>query len=403
MKLGALARCVVVALSIAAVVAGCSTDGQPVAATLTDPKVDTAALDTGDFPTQASAPFGRAADHRLHEALRMGDYVVVPFEVNPDLTTYETPNGGFGSDPKDWSAFGTVTGVKPTTAANDALLGGFVSSFGNPESTTRTNNRLILNTMVLRYRSAQDATASQDTIYRTYQEVVAKNEPNLVVVPLEGSPGTFVRYYQGSRFKQGARIYVTAYKDYLLVEKYDGPVTQAAAMDATVRDLISQQKTLLDEFTPNPPDEAPPIDPHSLLIYALPVGDTPGGAVWGPRGMAHRQGDPQDIFTVLDETKSQTAIQGSAVVRSDTPQGARKVFDSFANDMVKDGTYSQVDSPPGFPTATCMTNDTKSNEFVCMMTLGRYYAQVEGQTLKSAQQAVSAQYLILTSADQNAH
>ncbi|UOG23795.1 hypothetical protein MTX80_23025 (plasmid) [Gordonia amicalis] len=348
MKLGALARGVVAALSVAAVVAGCSTDGQPVAATLTDPKVDTAALDTGDFPTQASAPFGRAADHHLHEALRMGDYVVVPFEVNPDLTTYETPNGGFGSDPKDWSAFGTVTGVKPTTAANDALLGGFVSSFGNPESTTRTNNRLILNTMVLRYRSAQDATVAQDTIYRTYQEVVAKNEPNLVVVPLEGSPGTFVRYYQGSRFKQSARIYVTAYKDYLLVEKYDGPVTQAAAMDATVRDLISQQKTLLGEFTPSPTDEAPLIDPHSLLIYTLPAGDTPGGAVWGPRGMAHRQGDPQDIFTVLDETKSQTAIQGSAVVRSDTPQGARKVFDSFANDMVKAGTYSQVDSPQGF-------------------------------------------------------
>lgn len=50
-----------------------------------------------------------------------------------------------------------------------------------------------------------------------------------------------------------------------------------------------------------------------------------------------------------------------------------------------------------------MTNDTKSNKFICMMTLGRYYAQVEGQTLKSAQQAVSAQYLILTTADQNAH
>ncbi|WP_155832177.1 hypothetical protein [Gordonia alkanivorans] len=403
MKLGALARGVVVALSVAAVVAGCSTDGQPVAATLTDPKVDTATLDTGDFPTQASAPFGRAADHHLHEALRMGDYVVVPFEVNPDLTTYETPNGGFGADPKDWSAFGTVTGVKPTTASNDALLGGFVSSFGNPESTTRTNNRLILNTMVLRYRSPQDATVAQDTIYRVYQEVVAKNEPNLVVVPLEGSPGTFVRYYQGSRFKQTTRIYVTAYKDYLFVERYDGPVTQAAAMDATIRELISRQKTLLDEFTPSPGDEAPLIDPHSLLIYTLPVGNTPGGAVWGPRGMAHRQGDPRDIFTVLDETKSLTAIQGSAVVRSDTPQGARKVFDSFANDMVNDGTYSQVDSPPGFPTATCMTNDTKSNKFICMMTLGRYYAQVEGQTLKSAQQAVSAQYLILTTADQNAH
>ena len=70
--------------------------------------------------------------------------------------------------------------------------------------------------------------------------------------------------------------------------------------------------------------------------------------------------------------------------------------------MVNDGTFTQVDSPPGFPTATCLKDDTKSNQFVCMMTLGRYYAQVEGQTLQSAQQAVSAQYLILTTADQNA-
>lgn len=401
MNLGALARGVVVALSMAAVVAGCSTDGQPVAATLTDPKVDTAALDTGDFPTRASAPYGRAADHQLHEALRMGDYVVVPFEVNPDLITYEKPNGGFGTNPQDLSAFSAVTDIKPTIVANDALLGGFVSSFGNPESTNRADNRHVLNTMVLRYRSPQDATVAQDSIYRIYQGVAAKEEPNMVVVPLEGSPGTFVRYYQGSRFPQSPRVYVTAYKDYLLVAKYYGPVTQVPAINATIRELISRQKTLIDEFEPSPTDEAPLIDPHSLLIYALP-GNTPG-AVWGPRGMAHRQGDPQDIFTVLDETKSLTAIQGSAVVRAETPQGARKVFDSFANDMVNDGTYSQVESPPGFPTATCSKDDTKSNRFICMMTLGRYYAQVEGQTLKSAQQAVSAQYLILTTADQNAH
>ncbi|QGP90555.1 hypothetical protein GKZ92_22805 (plasmid) [Gordonia sp. 135] len=402
MKLGALARGVVVALSIAAVVAGCATDGQPVAATLTDPKVDTAALDTGDFPTRASAPFGRATDHQLHEALRMGDYVVVPFEANPDLVTYEKPSGGFGTNQQDRSAFTDVTRISPTIAANDALLGGFVSSFGNLESTARTNNREILHNMVLRYRSPQDATAAQDSIYRIYQGVAAKKEPNMVVVPLESSPGTIVQYYQGVRPPQSSdRTYVTAYKDYVLIERYRAPIAQIPAMDATVRDLISRQKTLLDEFTPTPGEQAPLLDPQSLLIYALPAGNAPG-AVWGPRGMAHRQDDPQDIFTVLDETTSQTAIQGSAVVRADNPQGARKVFDSFTNDMVNDGTYTPVDSPPAFPTATCLKDDTKSNQFVCMMTLGRYYAQVEGQTLKSAQQAVSAQYLILTTADQNA-
>ncbi|TSD93506.1 hypothetical protein FOV72_19795 [Gordonia rubripertincta] len=334
----------------------------------------------------------------------MGDYVVVPFEVNPDLITYEKPNGGFGTDPKHRSAFSDVTNIKATIQANDALLSGFVSSFGNLESTTRTNERKILQNMVLRYRSQQDATVAQDSIYRIYQGVAAKKEPNMVVVPLEDSPGTIVQYYQGVKPPQRSdRTYVTAYKDYVLIERYRAPVAQIPAMDATIRDLIGRQKTLIDEFTPSPTTEAPLIDPHSLLIYTLPLGATPSGGVWGPRGMAHRQGDPKDTFTVLEETKSLTAIQGSAVVRSETPDGARKVFDSFANDMVKDGTFSQTDSPPGFPTATCLKDDTKSNKFVCMMSLGRYYAQVEGQTLKSAQQAVSAQYLILTTADQNAH
>ncbi|MDH3013825.1 hypothetical protein QEN44_21985 [Gordonia alkanivorans] len=333
----------------------------------------------------------------------MGDYVVLPSEVNPDLTVYEHPNGGFGTNPKDRSAFSDVTNISPTIAANDALLGGFVSSFGNLESTARTNDREVLQNMVLRYRSPQDATVAQDSIYRIYQGVAAKKEPNMVVVPLEGSPGTIVQYYQGAKPPQRSnRVYITAYKDYVLIEHYVGPVAKIPATDATIRDLISRQKTLLDEFEPNPTSEAPLIDPHSLLIYALPAGNAPG-AVWGPRGMAHRQGDPLDIFTVLDETKSLTAIQGSAVVRADTPDGARRVFDSFARDMVKDGTFSQAASPPGFPTATCLKDDSKSNHFVCMMTLGRYYAQVVGQTLKSAQQAVSAQYLILTTADQNAH
>ena len=82
----------------AGMLAACSTGGEPAPESSTtgsaEPTVDLTALDPGAYPTDPRPPFGVAEDSQLVqvESQRMAQFIVVPFEVDPDLTAPDKSN-----------------------------------------------------------------------------------------------------------------------------------------------------------------------------------------------------------------------------------------------------------------------------------------------------------------------
>ena len=398
-----LGRSIAAAAAVTAVLAGCTVDGQPSSATFTDPAVQVVALDTGDYPTRARAAFGRAVtDPERVEATRMAQFVLAPFEVNPDLTHGQWPVGEFDD------AAGIGRAVVPGAAdipANAEFVTGFVTTADNGEANVGAT-RQSLQHAVLHYRSSAAATAAAEQMGAAWARI--DNKP---IVPLDGAPGTRT-FFQD--FKPSTAILAfTAHNSYVFVDRYYVPATQVRSGKALrqMADAIARQKSLLDEFAPTPDGETPLIDPDAILIYALPFTaaylranpESPDrGAVYGPRGIAHTSTDPVTDFEVLTKIGSDAnAVENSAVFRADTAEGARTYLDSFLGSNRTRG-WTGADSPPGLPTATCQKHPT-SQAHSCALTVGRYGAQVIGNTKTDTHQQASAQYLILTTADQRAH
>ncbi|MFE0750666.1 hypothetical protein [Gordonia sp. NPDC058843] len=397
-----LGRSIAAAAAVTAVLAGCSVDGQPSSATLTDPAVQVDALDTGNYPTRARAPFGRAVtDPARVEATRMAQFVLAPFEVNPDLTHGQWPIGELDD------AAGISRAVTPGAAnvpANTAFVTGYVTTADNGEANVGATRHLLRHA-VLKYRSPADAATAAEQMSAAVAQV--DNKP---IVPLDGAPGTrtVIQDFGAST----AILAVTAHDSYVFFDRYYGPTPQFRSGESLARiaNAITQQEIYIDEFTPTPDGEAPLIDPDTILIYALPFtadylranpGSPDRGAVYGPRGIAHTSTDPATDFEMLTKVGADaTAVENSAVFRADTAEDARTYVDSVLGSNRARG-WTDASSPPGYPTATCQKHPT-SQAHSCALTVGRYGAQIIGNTKTDAHQQASAQYLILTTADQRA-
>ncbi|MDY6809718.1 MAG: hypothetical protein SW127_11965 [Actinomycetota bacterium] len=401
-------------------VTGCTIDGAPrsaeaVAVTPTaEPSVDLAALDTGAYPTAPRPEFGKATtDNILQvEGQRMAQFIVVPFEIDADLTKSGLPTMVITGKSNLKLVFSPEVADVP---ANEKMLGGYVSTAATPDESLRAGQRRGLNNMVVRYLTAADATAAA-------QQMAAAAATNAGSRPtaLPGQPDTLV--VRGTSGGNRQIMAFTAHQTYVLYQWYETTPAQQDRLEPTIRKALQLQTPLIDQFPATPTkaeaaargitgSSAPQVDQDHVLIYALPYSDeelkdakanVPGGsvrAVYGPRGMAHTSSDPVTDFNVLTETGSTAnAVERSTVYRAETAHGSQKILDAFVASNRNQG-WSDVDSPPGLPVATCQS---KTQYYWCIVRDGRYVASVSSSSEQDAYQQISAQYVILTKADQQA-
>lgn len=400
----------------------CSTDGEPTAvgaasSAATDPSVNVAALDTGRYPTEPRAPFGRATDDQIVqvEGQRMAQFIVVPFEIDPDLTNNKMPTSAIASRQN----LAVVIGDKaPDIPANADLLYGFSTTASTPDANLRAGSNRSLNNMVLRYQTPAAADAAAGQLAQVLSE-----QNKTPVTELPGLPaGTHVvRSNIGGDEKL---VTLTPHGVYVIYEWYETTPAQKSMLEPTVRKAISLQSTLIDQFSATPTKaEAkarnitgptrPIVDQNRVLIYALPYTDqeikdantglTPQSmrSVYGPRGMAHFSSDPVGTFTELNDAGSTAnAVERSVVMRAATADKAAKLLHDYA----RDGKSRDIGSPPGLPTARCVTtNDAADMTYTCRVQNGRYLADIHSNNKTDAYQQIAAQYVILTKADQNAN
>ncbi|MBC2637835.1 MULTISPECIES: hypothetical protein [unclassified Rhodococcus (in: high G+C Gram-positive bacteria)] len=78
------------------------------------------------------------------------------------------------------------------------------------------------------------------------------------------------------------------------------------------------------------------------------------------------------------------------------------MLDAFVDDLTAPG-GAAAPVPAGLPGAKCLAKDTTSGEEnYCYVVNGRYMGEAGGLDKKDVDQQISAQYLILEHADQNA-
>ncbi len=414
-------------LCAGAVLAACGTDdgsvdGEPVAksggdSSSTSSAVDPAALDTGDYPTSPAPEFGRATDENILdvETQRLAEFVVAPFEVDPTLVSVKMPTMVIRSSQN----LGVVlNGGAPDIAKNNGLLYGYVSTAATPTAAVTDPSKSVVQ-MVLRFTTADGAAAAAQQIHTDLTTVdsddTGLDTPETIAI----LPNTLVSTSEHS-FDAGPTVSVnalTAHNDYLLYTYASAPADQKDWTAQAVATALEQQGPLIDQFPAQPTKEQnggqgaefPMIDQDKILIYALPEEDAQAQsgndmASYGPRGMAHRSTNPPLTYRVLEETGSEhNAVYKTTVYRASDADGAQKIVDEFYNDLTSQG-YADAPTPQGLPDAVCVAKDTVGGtQDYCMVILGRYVGEASGLDNKiDVDQQISAQYLILEQADQDA-
>ncbi|NED60120.1 hypothetical protein G3I15_04175, partial [Streptomyces sp. SID10244] len=304
--------------------------------------------------------------------------------------------------------------------ANKKMLMGFVDAAATPDESLRAGTKRAINNMVLRYLTPADAKDAA----RQMADATATGDKSRVTT-LPGLPDTLV--VQGSSGGNKQMMAFTPHNSYVLYQWFETTPSQQNMLEPTVRKALALQSALIDKFPATPTKEeakargitgssAPVVDQNHVLIYALPYTDDeikkgkaalPGGsirAVYGPRGMAQMSGDPKTDFTMLTDVGSTAnAIEKSTVYRASTPDGAKTIVDTSLTSSRSQG-WADAESPVGLPAAKCQSKTLDTGTwYACYVQKGRYVGNYSARDKRDVHQAISAQYVILTKADQNAN
>ncbi len=394
----------------------------------TQAPVDLAALDTGKYPTTPRPEFGRPDDNMILqvEGQRLAQFVMAPFEVDPDLRQVKLPTGVIAGH-SGLTGFGAVLSKElAEVPANNDLMYGFTTTASTPAESLRSGTDRSLNNVVLRYPTPADAKAAAEQM-----AAVAAGDDNARSVQLPGLPDTLAIRQKSV---DGNPILMTLtpvarneFQGYVQYQWFEVDAKDEAKLEPTITQMIPKQSELIKQFPgAMTKDEAkaknitgptrPLMDQNKVLIYALPYSDAElekGGAsaqheraVYGPRGMAHFASDPALAYNTLTDTGSTAnASERSTVYRAETADGGTKIYDTFVKE-VSDGGETKVDSPKGLPGASCSKGATASGSttfYRCFVKNGRYVGEVSSdQSLNDAHQQAAAQYVLLSKADQNA-
>ncbi|MBT0568557.1 hypothetical protein [Williamsia sp. CHRR-6] len=363
------------------------------------PSVNLAALDTGSFATSPRREFGTATKTDISdvESQRMAEFVTLPFEIDPTFTSGGRPIGTISGTPRLF-VDGAAKGVKVLT--DNSILAAFFTTARRP-GFDNNNGPASVTHAVLRFRDAASArTAAQGLL----QEELSRLKGTKPDTPPE-LPQSFVLW------SDTVTEVITPHDDYVLMDRFFAPTDQHKAAYGLAIKSLSLQKPLIDKFPKTRPavNATIKIDQNKILLYALESPDASGNgglapAVYGPRGTAHVSIGPARTLQVLtDAGSTHNAYWLTQVYRAATADKASTLVAEFGRILIDAG-FAPADPPKGLPMAKCFSRDGdigKGDD--CLVQVGRYVGESGDQDATITRQQISAQYKILTQADQNAN
>ncbi|MFD7841536.1 hypothetical protein ACFV4K_01170 [Nocardia sp. NPDC059764] len=370
--------------------------------------VDPTSLDTGSYataPTQVTASDADAAG-RAAEAMRIGDAMPLPMDIDPALTI----NTG---------------GVRPFTSVSDLLIPemrGGKSAFGWLEDTAFTTDPTgftagfatsaqtdvdadlgyQLTDLVLSFDNAGDAAAAAEVFAsaRFLDWGEGSGEPTRS----EAHPGALlslqpVRQVVAGFYPVGSFVIGTLIQNQ---EKASEKISDLPDLIAKFDKAIAVTEDRLKSFHPTPPDRLTslPLDPlgMSRLTLPRPAGDRTAHGFNGAldaHGALHREYDSGEALSLFAKDGVDAVGYGAGVLyrtRDDT--AAKDLLDTYFVDKFR----HRIEAPAGLPGARCTKYhgpNRRAFPFDCTVAYGRFVAHVWSQQRQDASQRISAQYAIL--------
>lgn len=398
-------RAAVVAVAVL-LLAGCATvhSGTAIRDPRADPRaVNTALLDPGTLPTTPRAALGTAGDRAagaLLEARRMAEFVVLPFEINPDLAGVPpSPNGPVVS-PDALSMTFLNPAIPPAVRPHDLVTGFQTSANTKPLSLTRITN------VVLRFAGPENAAAAA----RDMGEATLRNpivvDPSPAkqwrAVPRDDRPDVLL-YQSDSDGWTMVRAFA-AHGPYVLAQLSQAKTAEDAI--ALALDTVDKQRPALDRFVPTAVDQlaALPADPTGLIARSPAPPDGVGAirsGVYGPHAALNFMHDPVRDQPLFAEVGLQWLLLSTAnVYQTRDAAGAAQLADGFVAEA-SDRKFSRAETVPGMPAARCLTSpkDDPTNLggpiVYCVAPVEQYLIEVSAPAAVDAHQLVAAQYLML--------
>ncbi|MGE2736244.1 DUF7373 family lipoprotein [Mycolicibacterium vaccae] len=352
-------------------------------------------LDVGDYSTEPIHGLGAAKTRELGsliESHRLADYVIGPWEADPQLTrhSYQVALDGGSS----------VNAVLPGRISGAALRHRYVAGFMSHRDNDVGGS--LENAVVVFPDTSAAKAALQELI-----ELTATDPELSSAVPIPGHPdvATYIQKSVNDCCRSPRSMdHLLAFSlrsRYILVQNAwfpDDPDLSTAA--SLVRKAIDLQGPLIDTFTPTPESQLAEllVDPTGLLARTVPVSaagsSSTDRAVYGLRGTLHFQFDP--ILSKEAFRKAalvQSAFAAAQVYETRTSGGAQLIAETFYDEASHDGVpRGGVD---GIPDSSCVSSISGSDEHLyCVTYVGKYMIEVSSHE-SNAKQVLAAQYLLL--------
>ncbi len=348
-------------------------------------------LNPGNYPTApkpGSALKPGPETGRIYDGERMGEYVVGPWEVDPQLLE------------ADITATGLLLTVAPVfPRRNDVgdkhhFIYGFSSTRGTAQGAEHP--RAIQNA-VLRFPSPDEAAAAAADFYT--QDPFIHEPSARLDVPVAGHPET--RAFQFTQPDGAfATIASTVHGPFVLVQATSSQQSADVSMQLATK-ALDLQMSRIDAFRPTDPSQfaTMQIDPDGLLGRVVPTKDgTFNQGLWGPHAILHFDSDPLKTAPALAEAGvDQVAVRGAYVYQTRDAAAATQLTAKLL-ELAKEGNEPGP-SVPGLPAATCVMIpvDMLHTKIVkCFAAVGRWTFHAYSIQPFDATQRMASQYLLLT-------
>ncbi|MEV6364317.1 DUF7373 family lipoprotein [Nocardia asteroides] len=351
------------------------------------PATTTAAATTTTSPEQA------LRTGKLAEGMRIAEVLALPTDIDPRFVRH-------GSSDVLTSARLRISAGHHNAIAEAAddngLLAGFVSERSNGSKEIAESQWLTHG--VLRFPDAATATiAADDFATAATTERGLLQTADWTPTTLGAAPDT--RFVQLTARGRVEGMAFTPYREYVVFTKVRAGAL--ADIEAITARALERQRPLLDSFTATAAADLArlPYDPDG--VYALSIGDNGSG-----RG-AYRQHaallfaeDQQAAVTLYPRLGvSALATKGSTVYRAADAARAAELTTATAAAIAAARAKTTAPAPADLPGVSCLTDGKEhANAWVCLVTAGRYVAEVWAKTQEVAHSEAREQYRVLAAA-----
>lgn len=386
-------------LLTAATLAACSSSPNEAGPTTAAPStstassgVDTAALKPGNYPTtpRPEQPWSLQAA-LVMQANQMADFVVGPWEADPDLTAISLQAYSI-TDPKNLR---TVLTTEGATAAENHFLNAFTDS--RVDKNDPGGKRLV--TMVMRFPTPEDAEAAAKGLSAELGSYLKAGAQETAFIPGHPEAHSTQSPQPGGKYQVTA---LTAHGAFVLYQEAQSPENAEAAA-ALVGKMLDLQAPRIDEYHPSDPAQPQSLDPTGLVAKTLPSPNTGNVSVFGLYGQLHFAPDPpRAVKTRTAAGMDYQSNGGTAVIQTKDPAAATALAQIIFDD--NKGDDKPGPTVDGLPTAKCLESakahtatpdPTAPPNYRCITPMGRWVVLAAAQQVAEITQQVSAQYLLL--------